>query len=145
MNCLWQWILNHLVHQNHLENLLKQINGPHLQSFWFIKSGVWSETWHFLRVPRWYWCCSSREQTLRNTGVKDDSKGENQWRTLLNKESNSKLRLHFILYSCNGITFLLGGGRRGRKFIVPQLNTKISFLSHYQLLESTQYFSFTPI
>lgn len=35
----WQWVSNFMGHQNHLEDLWKQRDGPEPQSFWFSRSG----------------------------------------------------------------------------------------------------------
>lgn len=44
---LRQWFSNFGRDQNHPEDLLNHSAGPHLQSFGFSRSGVWSENLHF--------------------------------------------------------------------------------------------------
>lgn len=41
------WISNLIMHQDNLVGLLKQIAGPHPQSFWISKPGVRRENLHF--------------------------------------------------------------------------------------------------
>ena len=47
-NLLRLWFSNFSMHQGHLEGLLKQMAGPHLQSFWFNRSRVGSRQFPFL-------------------------------------------------------------------------------------------------
>lgn len=63
----FKWSSNLSVYQDHLEDWKAQITGLPPPSFWFSISGLGPKNWHFWHVPRWCWCCWSREHTSRTT------------------------------------------------------------------------------
>ena len=69
---IWIMILKLLRESEPPRGFLKtQIPGPWLQSFRWSRSGMGPKNVHFEQIPKWCWCCWSRDYTSRTTGPEE--------------------------------------------------------------------------
>lgn len=63
---------SNIMHQNHLEGLLRQIAKPHFHGFFLRRYEMGPEILHFSKVPQWCLCCWSGDHICRTIGIMNE-------------------------------------------------------------------------